>query len=123
MITGTVNANREAIIPLIVRSSHGHEQEIEGIIDTGFTGSLTLPSTLISSLGLPWHGREQGVLGDGSVGLFDIYAATVIWDGHERIVETASANTDPLVGMGLFYGHELRIQAVEGGRVVIEALE
>ena len=36
MITGVVNANREAIIRLIVRRIDGHEHEIEAVIDTGF---------------------------------------------------------------------------------------
>jgi hypothetical protein len=38
------------------------------------------------------------------------------------MVEIGAAETDPLVGMGLLYGHEVRIQAVDGGTVTIEAL-
>lgn len=50
MIVGVVNANREATIRLTVRSANGQEHAIEAIIDTGFTGFLTLPSTLIASM-------------------------------------------------------------------------
>ena len=78
--------------------------------------------TKLALLGLAWHGREQAFLGDGSTQVFDVYAATVIWDGQARTVETDAADTDPLVGMGLIYGHELRIRAVDGGAVTIEAL-
>ena len=34
----------------------------------------------------------------------------------------AASDADPLVGMGLLYGFKLQIEAVEGGRVIIEAL-
>ena len=122
MISGFMNTSLEAIIRLVVYGMDGQEREVEAIIDTGFTGFLTLPSTLIASLDLTWRGREQGVLGDGNIQVFDVYAATVIWDGQLRIVEVNAADTNPLVGMGLIYGHELRIRAVEGGAVTIEAL-
>lgn len=122
MITGIVNANHEATIRLIVHGAQGQEQEIEAIIDTGFTGFLSLPSVLIARLGLTWRGHAQAVLADGSLHLFEVYAATIVWDGQVRTVETDAADTDPLVGMGLIYGHELRIQAVDGGMVAIAAL-
>jgi hypothetical protein len=38
------------------------------------------------------------------------------------VVEIDAADTDPLVGMGLLYGYEVRIQAIDGGVVTIEAL-
>ena len=52
MITGVVNANCEATIRLMVHGSNGQEQEIEAIIDTGFTGFLTLYPSLIAWLRL-----------------------------------------------------------------------
>jgi hypothetical protein len=49
-----VNANREATIRIVVSGPSGQQQEIEAIIDTGFTGFLTLPPALIQALGLAW---------------------------------------------------------------------
>jgi hypothetical protein len=46
----------------------------------------------------------------------------VIWDGQEQIIDVAAFDADPLVGMGLLYGFKLQIEAIEGGRVTIEAL-
>ena len=43
MIEGAVNGNAEAIIRLTLRAATGATQEIDAIIDTGFTGDLTLP--------------------------------------------------------------------------------
>lgn len=122
MIIGVVNGNREAIIRLVVRGPTRQEHEIEAVIDTGFTGFLTLPTSLIVSLGLAWRGQAQAMLGDGSLHQFDVYGATVLWNGQTRPVETDAADTTPLIGMGMLYGHDLHIQTVEGGIVTIEAL-
>jgi predicted aspartyl protease len=82
-----------------------------------------LPSQIIRALNLPWTGIERGTLGDGSETTFDMYVATIIWDGKYRDIPVNEADTDPLLGMSLLYGYDLRIQAVEGGRVTIEALK
>lgn len=74
MITGVVNSEREAIIHLVVRGPNGQEREIEAVIDTGFTGFLTLPFSLILSLGLIWRGQAQATLGDGSLHQFDVWS-------------------------------------------------
>jgi predicted aspartyl protease len=65
MITGTVNPLQEARIPLTVRGPGGHEEDIEAVIDTGFTGWLTLPPALIAAMGLTWRGRDSAILADG----------------------------------------------------------
>ncbi|MBI2179544.1 MAG: clan AA aspartic protease [Deltaproteobacteria bacterium] len=101
MITGVVNANQEAIIQLVVTGPSGQQQNSEAIIDTGFTGFLTLPPAYIATLGLSWLSRQSGILADGSVDVFDVYVATVMWDGQSRTVEVEAANTEPLVGMSL----------------------
>ena len=43
-------------------------------------------------------------------------------DGSTQVVDVAASDAEPLVGMGLLYGFMLQIEAVEGGRVTIEAL-
>jgi len=121
MIAGVVNPALEATISLLVQDAAGGSRQIEGVIDTGFSGALTLPSAPIAALGLPWLGRQQGLLADGSVQVFDVYTATVIWDGQLRTVEVECIETTPLVGMALLQGHELRIQVVSGGAVTIVA--
>ena len=51
MIDGTVNARYEMTIKLPVRNSAGRENAIEVILDSGFTGSLTLPTSINSGAG------------------------------------------------------------------------
>lgn len=122
MITGIVNAYRQAIISLVVRGPEGQTQHIEAVIDTGFDGSLTLPPTLIAALGLVWRRRGRALLADGSESLFDIYEGVVVWDGQLRRVAVDIADIDPLVGMSLLYGCELTVQARDGGSVFIKPL-
>jgi clan AA aspartic protease len=122
MITGTVNARHEVLIRLPVRSAAGPEQEVEAILDTGFTGSLTLPSVVIASLGLPWRSRGNAILANGNVEQFDIHAATVVWDGVPRPVLIQSIDTAPLLGMALLVGYDLRVRVAVGGSAQIEAI-
>jgi clan AA aspartic protease len=122
MITGVVNARLEATIRLPIRAADGTEREVEGVIDTGFNGSLTLPPTIIASLGLAWRSRGSAILANGRIEQFDVYAATVVWDGVPRGVLVEEADTEPLVGMGLLHRHALRIEAIDGGTVMVEAL-
>ena len=53
MITGYVNAFYEAAIPIHLQDATGHVHELEAILDTGFNGTLTLPSEWITTLQLP----------------------------------------------------------------------
>jgi len=122
MITGVVTADRQAIIHLMVRGPGGQEQEIEAIIDTGFDGWLSLPSSVIVSLGLVWRQRGRALLADGRESVFDIYEATVDWDGEARRIPVDEAETAPLIGMSLLEGYELTVQAQAGGNVTIRAL-
>jgi clan AA aspartic protease len=121
-IHGVVNTNREATIPLVIGNESRQTRVIDAVIDTGYTGFLSLPSEIITALNLPWTGIDRGTLGDGSEVTFDVYIVTVIWNGEYRSIPVNEAETDPLVGMSLLYGYDLRIQAVEGGNVLIEAL-
>ena len=122
MIEGTVNENYEATIRLTFRGAAREGREIEAIIDTGFTGYLTLPTALIDRLALSWKGRSQALIADGSIHIFDEYIGTVLWNGEARTVEVAAADTTPLVGMGLLRGHGLKVDVVANGAVTIEAL-
>ncbi|MGF1524134.1 MAG: clan AA aspartic protease [Leptolyngbyaceae cyanobacterium] len=122
MIQGVVNSRCEATLPIVVGNTEGQRQVINTVLDTGFNGFLSLPSTIISKLGLSWGASDVVTLGDGSETVFDLYAATIIWDGQYREVDVAESETEPLIGMALLYGYRLQIDAIESGIVRIEAL-
>jgi clan AA aspartic protease len=123
MIHGVVSRNREATISLVIVNESRQTKLIAAVIDTGYTGFLSLPSEIITELNLSWTGIDRGTLGDGSEVTFEVYAARVIWDGEYRDIPINEAETDPLVGISLLYGYDLQIQTVEGGSVTIKRLE
>ena len=122
MMIGNVNSRREAIIQLAVLGENNQRQGIKAVIDTGYTGFLTLPSALIAKLGLTWFMQEEGTLGDGSLCMFNVFEASIIWNGQIRAVEINESEAEPLVGMGLLEGYELNIQGLASGTVTIKAL-
>lgn len=121
MIEGVVNAAYEPIVTLGVQGPTGQASEIEAVIDTGFTGFLTVTPALVSELGLRYLTRGWASLADGSEVPFDIYDVTVLWDGRPVRVEADAADTTPLVGMRLLDSHNLNIDVENGGRVIIQA--
>ena len=95
---GFVNQSCEAVLPIVVKNEN-ITQLIDAVIDTGFSGFLTLPADIIAALDLTWKGRDVATLGDGTSCIFDVYIATVIWDGQYRKVDINESETVPLIGM------------------------
>ena len=121
MIEGAVNAAYEPVITLAVYGPSGETTEIEAVIDTGFTGFLTVPPALAAELGLTLEGTSRGTLADGSEVTFDVYDVAVLWDGQRRYILADAVAATPLVGMMLLDRHNLNIEVESGGRVVIQA--
>jgi clan AA aspartic protease len=121
MMQGVVNQSCEAMLSIVVKNN-AKTQLIDAVIDTGFSGFLTLPIEVIAALGLKWEGRDVATLGDGTACVFEVYIANVIWDGQYREVYVNESETVPLIGMRLLRGYDLRIQTIEGGAVTIAAL-
>jgi len=122
MISGVVTSNREAVIRVLVRGARGQEALVEGVIDTGFTGFLTLPRGLIATLAPSFAGTTRAVLADGSEVSMDVFDTTVLWDNQERDIVVHAAEGAPLVGMALLSGYRVTLDVEDGGSVSIEAL-
>jgi clan AA aspartic protease len=121
VIHGSVTADgREAVVPVEVLSSSGRGSlRVEAILDTGFTGHLTLPPAIVRTLSLSIVGSAESLLADGSIVVEDVCAARVSWHGKERPVRVLVADTAPLLGMALLRGSEVRIAVRAGGDVAI----
>ena len=77
MIKGSINSKLDATINSPIVDSVDNEHKTEFIIDTGFSGFATLPTSAIRALELPWQCRQEGVLADGSVILLDVHLASI----------------------------------------------
>src|SRR5207253_6525605 len=100
----------------------GRQQEIQAVIDTGYTASLTLPLAVIQALSLRWQTVDRFKLADGSICIFDVYEAKVAWDGKVRQILVDEADAEPLVGMRLLKGHKLEMEVCYRGKVRIKRL-
>ena len=122
MIRGTVNPRQEAVVRLRLRGPTGTEVDIEVLIDTGYTGSLTLPPAVVAGLGLKPRLGGTAVLADGTVRHFLTYGVKVAWGGETRQVVASGIGTEPLLGMSLLAGHRLEVDVEPGGSVAVRPL-
>ena len=119
MISGTVNDRLDPVISLEVQGPAGQRLTVDAIVDTGYSGFLTLPPALIGALRLPRVGRGDASLADGNAVEFDVFRGLVNWDGRMRLLDIDEADTTPLVGMAMLEHRDLRIEVVTGGAVSI----
>ena len=84
MIEGVVNAAYEAVVSLAVRGPAGRAREIEGVVDTGCNGFLTLPPAEVAELGLPFVSIGRATLAGGNEIVYDVCGVAVLWDGQPR---------------------------------------
>lgn len=123
MIVGRVNSDLEAQIGLTVRGPSGREARIIAVIDTGFSGYLTLPSAEIRTLGLNYDRDALVVLADGSSMICDIYLGTIVWDHRHLSIPIDEAETTPLVGTALLQEYELTVPFRSGQKIVLRKLK
>ena len=64
----------------------------------------------------------RAVLADGSETLFGVYEATVLWDGHPRLISIYELDAEPLVGISLMYGYELVLPIFDGATFTLRLI-
>ena len=121
MIQGMVNDSYEAVVTIYLKDPEGWTREIEAVVDTGYSGFLTLPTGLVDELELPFAYMGQAFLANDAEVDFDVHYVTVLWDGQSRDIEADATGSTPLVGMLLLAGYRLTIEVESGGSVAIEA--
>ncbi len=121
MIVGKFVNGERIVVPLVVLSADGEENEFEASVDTGFVGTLLLPIELAERLELPRIKQELVFLADGTFTRLPTYEATVFWGEEEKTVEILAAPRQyALVGIELLQGSTATFEFFEGGEIVIE---
>ena len=123
MIEGAVNGTYEAVVTVYLQGQDGQVHEFKAVIDTGYSGFLTLPTNVVAELDLPFAYIGQAFLADDTKVDFDVHYVTALWDGQPRDIETDATGSIPLVGMLLLDQHILSVDVTNGGRVIIQAKE
>ena len=113
----------EARVNIDIAGSNRDFRSIEVVVDTGFTGFLTLPESVIDEIGLDTFGQRPAILANGELRMFDIYGAVIRWQGQERVAIVHESDGKSLLGMALLTGNRIIVDAREAGDVSIESLE
>ena len=92
---------------------------LEAVIDTAFTGWLTLPAAVIQELALTHYGQRDALLASNAVSEFEVYGVLVSWLGAVRPVLVHQSESRPLIGMALLADCRLTVDAWDGGQVLI----
>ena len=73
----------------------GQAQDIEAVIDIGYSGFLTLPTALVTELGLPFAYIGRAYLANDDEVTFDVHDVTVLWDGEPRHIKADVTGSTP----------------------------
>lgn len=83
------------LLPVTFRLPTLPDVTLEFVVDTGFTGLLTLPPDAVTAMGLPFLHRIPAQLADSSFVEVAIHSATIVWNGIETEVTVLATGERP----------------------------
>jgi clan AA aspartic protease len=110
-VVGKVNEALEARVTIRIIGGPQGTLDVECIVDTGFSGSLVLPSSIVELLELPIVGHETITMVGAAEDTADIALAQVEWLGEVRR-EDVIVKEESLIGTALLKGANLSIDYV-----------
>lgn len=121
MIAGHIDEDWQAVVPLIALHSDpgGAADTIDFLVDTGFTGYLSLSPAWVHQLGLSVIDIQRGMTADGHVGYFETVDVCILWHDQPRIIR-AQVLDEPLIGTRLLRSHQANLRWVAGARFELD---
>lgn len=107
-------------VTIEVGNGEGGLHPLEVIVDTGFNGDLTLPTSLVRRLRLTHTGGSFARLADGAEVETRNYSGVVSWHGKLVDVSVIETGGDALLGMALMLDSKITVISRPGGAVTIE---
>lgn len=92
------------------------------MVDSGFTGHLSLPEEAVDLLGLEFDDIIDAKLANDSMVRVRVYEETILWDDEERVVRVLATGERPLLGTALLAGSSLYAEFIENGYVEVKPL-
>ena len=123
LIQGKVDSRWQAWVPLEMLDGSGHIHSVDVVVDTGFSGYLTLPAEIIRRLDLEPDVQTNITLATGVRDRVNTWNGFVLWDDQPLIIQILESAGTPLLGMRLMQDSQLTIQARINGDVIIERLD
>jgi clan AA aspartic protease len=97
--------------------------EVEFVVDTGFTGTLALPPSVLARIGASLDGTRLLRLADGTERRAPFYTVRIEWDGEPHAVRAILLEDEPLIGVALLREYLLQVEVIDGGTVTAMKLE
>jgi len=116
MMTGTITDIRPHTELFI--KGFNEQGVVEFTIDTGYTGTFTLPLATCEALQLESLPDVFSYLADGTRLAVRAFVLSVEWDNDERNVEILSIGQEPLLGATMLEGYELCLNYVTSTLVI-----
>lgn len=112
----------DALLRLSVRPPGGGTRTESAVVDTGFRGEISLPSSLSEAARRGRAQRSVSRLADGSPVRHRSAVVEIVFCGERRFVPAGDGSDHVLIGTALLHGRRLTVDAVEGGAVTIGPL-
>ena len=109
-----------ALMGVVFRLPDQPDLLLEFVVDTGFTGELTLPPAAVAALALPFVYDQAITLANDSDIEIPVHQATILWQESKRLVHVFATGNRPLLGTALLAGYELLAQFADNGLVTID---
>ena len=119
---GYVNSEpKEPRVTVPVLDANGALIPLELVIDTGFTGFMTLPPLVVRALGLERGDDRVMMLADGQIITTPTYRATAIWHGSPTEIDVLQIDARSVIGISLLWNSDIAMAVRENGPVSITA--
>lgn len=114
--------NLHALMNVVFRLPNHPDLSLEFVVDTGFSGELTLPPAAVAAMALPFVYDQAVTLANDSDVEIPVHQAKILWRGSERLVHVFATGNRPLLGTALLAGCELLAQFADNGLVTIDGI-
>ena len=109
----------EAHVDIDIVGSNLIFQTLAVVVDTGYTGALTLPEPIAHGLGLRSTQRRYVTLASGQTEQVGACVARLLWNGQPIDVLTHMMGDKPMIGTTLLANCRLTVDWWDGGEVII----
>ena len=119
VMTGQASYRLELFFTITFLGLDSESYDFPAILDTGFTGMLTIPPSLIQILNPVEEDPVTITLGDGTERLMPCFTVPLLWEGQRREVQALEAEGLPLIGVRLLKGMVAVLHLSDGGDAML----